>query len=142
MKDQETKLIWEAYAPTKPETQFTWPDVNENGARNPRLTALGNDSASMDVVQLGPDGQEIGYYEVHAEWSWYGESYGATESSPAEEPQVDDISISSIIDQETNKELLHDEGIYNAIYNLVHGELEAAGSSYLGAMGMEFDDGY
>tara|TARA_R110002051_G_C8508209_1_gene465928 strand:+ start:144 stop:677 length:534 start_codon:yes stop_codon:yes gene_type:complete len=122
-------------------SKYVFADQNDKGRRIPRLSTHGNSEASMDIHKIDGRGEEIGYYEAFIEWSWYGEHYRQTETSPAEEPAAEDIHVTKIVDTDTGEDI-DDEGMYSKVEDLIRGELEGEGSSYFGALGMEWDDGY
>lgn len=157
MANKDIHLIWEARISraTNPglgsdgnepgdSLKITFGDTNQKGRRIPRLITRGDDQAAIEMVGLDENGNEVAFYEVETQWSWYGSYYRQTETSPAEEPVVEDITVTQVIDKSENPEInvTDDKQLVDQIEDVIKGELEGAGASYMEALGWEIDDGY
>lgn len=86
-------------------------------------------------------GSDDTYYYGEAEFDWDGGFYTAKYSGtsaaeePDEEPEVADIQVVHVINQETDQEV--DEATYNAVQSWIESELEGMGWSMMIQMGWE-----
>ena len=157
MANKDTHLIWEARISraTNPgmgsdgnepddSLNITFGDTNQKGRRIPRLITLADDQAALEMVGLDGDGNEVAFYEVEIQWSWYGSYYRQTETSPAEEPVTEDMTVTQVIDKTDtpDENVTDDKQLVDRIEDVIRGELEGAGASYMEALGWEIDDGY
>ena len=129
---------------TKP-TRVDFAHKNAKGRSIPRLSDTGPSSAVLDMYGYDDNDEESNYYEVEIQWNWYGDYYRQTETSPAEEPNTEDMHVIKVLDHSGDGEvdISDNDAIVSMIEDRVRGEMDGESISYMTALGWDYeDDGY
>ena len=126
---------------TKP-TRVDFAYKNAKGRSIPRLSDTGPSSAVLDMYGYDDNNEESNYYEVEIEWNWYGDYYRQTETSPAEEPNTEDMHVIKVLDHTGDSEvdISDNDAIVSMIEDRVKGEMDGESISYMTALGWDYED--
>lgn len=126
---------------TKP-SRVDFAHKNAKGRSIPRLSETGPSSAVLDMYGYDDNNEESNYYEVEIEWNWYGDYYRQTETSPAEEPNTEDMHVTSVIDHTSDSavDISDNDAIVSMIEDRVRGEMDGESISYMTALGWDYED--
>lgn len=154
--NKDNELIWEQYSKSSDGQIFDYPYTNgRGGAPRPEFLEHSNYQGSVYVQRFGPEqargpvkypnhnplGAKLEpgeYYEVTLNWDLYGAYYPQTETSPAEEPEVINVKV-ELIKNEDDVELQENEPAHQAIVSLIVDTFDNSGVSDLEVYGWEAD---